>query len=133
MQEGLKQKESGYDAILFYLDKRQEFVKKHFNLLEFAISTGPELPPSLDQIFKNAKNAEIKTIAGIITQGIAKGEFKTDNPLLTAEILLDALAGMRLNHFAPLRSFYPDPSQFKQILKKEKQLAVIFLNGLKNC
>lgn len=132
MQEGLKHKNSGYEAVLFYLEKRQEFVKKHFNLLESAVSSGTELPPALEEIFKNAKDAEVETIAGIITKGIESGEFNTENPKFTAEILVDALSGMRLNHFAPLRSFYPDQTQFEQILKKEKQLAVIFINGLKN-
>ena len=61
----------------------------------------------------------------------ASGEFSVKDPAFTAEILLDALAGMRINHFAPSKNFYPDKSQFEQILKKEKLLAGIFLNGLK--
>ena len=131
MDAALAKQADNQKAILFYLDKRQEFVRKYFNLLEFVISTGPDLPENLLEIFKQARNSEIRKIDGIIRRGIESGEFSVKDPAFTAEILLDALAGMRMNHFAPSRNFYPDKSQFEQILKKEKQLATIFLNGLK--
>jgi TetR/AcrR family transcriptional regulator len=132
VKEGLKTHNSCHSAILFYLDKRQEFVRKYFNLLEFVISHGPEIPNQLSEVFTHARNAEITNITSIIDKGNRSGEIHVPNPPLTAEILIDALAGMRVNHFAPYKSFYPDKSQFEQILKKEKQLAVIFLNGLKH-
>ena len=131
MDAALAKQADNQKAILFYLDKRQEFVRKYFNLLEFVISTGPDLPENLLEIFKQARNSEIRKIDGIIRRGIESGEFSVKDPAFTAEILLDALAGMRMNHFAPSRNFYPDKSQFEQILRKEKQLAIIFLNGLK--
>ena len=131
-QEGLKGQKSGRDAILFYLDKRQEFVRKYFNLLEFAISMGSEIPKQLEEIFTKARSSEKSYILNIIENGNRTGEFNVENPSFVAEILLDALAGMRSNHFAPTKNFYPDQTQFQQILKKEKQLASIFLNGLKN-
>ncbi|WP_423146140.1 TetR/AcrR family transcriptional regulator [Rubrolithibacter danxiaensis] len=130
MQEGLSKQSSSHDAILFYLDKRQEFVRKYFYLIEFAISVGAELPAELVTIFKNSRSSEVASIASIIERGNSVGEFNVVNPALTAEILLDALAGMRLNHFGASKSFYPDKDQFEQILLKEKQLAVIFLKGL---
>jgi len=131
MDAALAKQTNSHKAILFYLDKRQEFVRKYFNLLEFVISTGPDLPQNLIEIFKQAKTSEIRKIESVIKKGIDQGEFYVKDPAFTAEILLDALAGMRMNHFAPSRNFYPDKSQFEQILKKEKQLAAIFLNGLK--
>ena len=131
MKAGLSRQKSSHNAILFHLEKRQEFVRKYFNLLEYAIATGPDLPRQLFEVFKAARNSELNSIAGIIKKGNESGEFDVADPLLIAEILLDALAGMRINHFAPARSFFPDKDQFEQILKKEKQLAVIFLNGLK--
>jgi TetR/AcrR family transcriptional regulator len=131
MDAALAKQTNSQKAILFYLDKRQEFVRKYFNLLEFVISSGPDLPQNLIEIFKQAKSSEIRKIELVIKKGIDSGEFSVKDPAFTAEILLDALAGMRMNHFAPSRNFYPDKSQFEQILKKEKQLATIFLNGLK--
>ena len=131
MDAALAKQTNSHKAIHFYLDKRQEFVRKYFNLLEFVISTGPDLPQNLIEIFKQAKTSEIRKIESVIKKGIDQGEFSVKDPAFTAEILLDALAGMRMNHFAPSRNFYPDKSQFEQILKKEKQLAAIFLNGLK--
>jgi TetR/AcrR family transcriptional repressor of mexJK operon len=132
VKEGLSNQTSAHNAILFYLEKRQEFVRKYFNLLQFAISSGPELPTPLLEVFKRARNSELNSIAAIINTGNKTSEFHVESPSLTAEILLDALAGMRINHFAPTKTFFPDKLQFEQILNKEKQLAVIFLNGLKN-
>ena len=131
MDAALAKQTDSHKAVLFYLDKRQEFVRKYFNLLEFVISSGPDLPQNLIEIFKQAKSSEIRKIQSVITKGVESGEFSVKDPAFTAEILLDALAGMRMNHFAPSRNFYPDKSQFEQILKREKQLATIFLNGLK--
>lgn len=131
MEVSLSRQTDSHKAIQFYLDKRQEFVRKYFNLLEFVVSTGPDLPQNLLEIFKEARNSEIARIASIIEKGKAAGEFSVKDPAFTAEILIDALAGMRMNHFAPSKNFYPDKSQFEQILKKEKLLAAIFLNGLK--
>jgi len=131
MDIALAKQPDGQKAIIFYLDKRQEFVRKYFNLIEFVISSGPELPENLLQVFKQARNSEIHRIQTIIEKGVKSGDFAVKDPAFTAEILLDALAGMRMNHFAPSRNFYPDKSQFETILKKEKQLAAIFLKGLK--
>lgn len=131
MEAGLAKQTSSSKAILFYLNKRQEFVRKYFNLLEYVAATGPDLPPNLIEIFKQARNSEISKIAAIIKIGNENEEFSVKDPVCTAEILLDALAGMRLSHFAPSRNFYPDKSQFEQILKKEKLLAEIFLKGLR--
>lgn len=132
MLQGLAKQTSSYQAILFYLDKRQEFVRKYFNLLEFAITSGPDLPAPLLQIFKQSRDSEINTLTSIIESGVQQQEFHIKNPGFCAEVLLDALAGMRMRYFLPGKMFYPDKSQFEEILIKEKQLATIFLNGLKN-
>lgn len=131
MEEGLARQTSSSGAILFYLDKRQEFVRRYFNLLEYVAATGPDLPQNLVEIFKRARNSEIAKISSIIEKGNASAEFSVKDPAFTAEILLDALAGMRITHFGPSKNFYPDKSQFEEILKKEKVLAGIFLRGLK--
>mgnify|MGYP003575858484 CR=1 FL=1 len=132
VQEGLKKQTSAYDAILFYLDKRQEFVRKYFNLLEFVVSTGPDLPPELSELFKRGRKAEENTVTAIIEQGNRSGAFKVSNPTEVSLILLDALAGMRFNYFSPTKSFYPEKMQFEQLLEKEKKLATIFFKGLQN-
>jgi len=132
MDAGLAKQTDSQKAMFFYLDKRQEFVRKYFNLLEFVISTGHEFPQNLLEIFKQARNSEFLKIRSILEKGHKKGQFSVEDPSFTAEILLDALAGMRVNHFSPIKSFYPDRSEFDTILKKEKQLTTIFLKGLRS-
>ena len=105
-------------------------MRKYFNLLEFVASTGHEFPQTLMEIFKQARNSEFSKIKSILESGNKKGEFSVKDPAFTTEILLDALAGIRVNHFSPTKSFYPERSEFDKILKKEKQLASIFLKGL---
>ena len=131
MDAGLAKQTDSEKAMFFYLDKRQEFVRKYFNLLEFVISTGHELPQNLMEIFKQARNSEFLKIRSILESGHDKGEFSVKDPSFITEILLDALTGMRVNHFSPSKNFYPDISEFEKILKKEKQLASIFLKGLR--
>ena len=131
MEEGLSKQKDSHKALTFYLDKRQEFVRKYYNLLQFVVASGPDLPANLLEIFKQARNSEITKIASIIEKGNANKEFLVKDPLFIAEILLDALGGMRIDHLNPSKSFYPDNTQFDKILVKEKLLASIFLKGLK--
>jgi TetR/AcrR family transcriptional regulator len=131
IRPGILAKASAEEAILFQLEKRQEFMKKYYNLLQFTKATGPELPAPLVELFNRTKQAELDLLKLILIKGIERGEIEFSyEPEYVAGIFLDALGGLRINTYVP-RLFLPSQEQFEQLLQKEKDLAVIFLSGLR--
>lgn len=130
IQKGLSKKKTGHSAILFYLEKRQEFVRKYYNLLEVNKITGPEIPADLKNIFDRALDSEQRTLTQIFSSAKVKGEFNIQDPAITAEIFLQALFGIRIYVRLRQNNFIPDQNQFESVLLKEKQLAHIFIKGI---
>lgn len=116
-------------AVYLHLEKRQEFLKKYYNLLQFTKVAGPEIPDAVLHVFNWAKNSERDLFIEILNKGVARGEFRLENVEETAAILLDALVGMRMDALVP-KLFLPTPEQFEHILIREKALARIFILGL---
>jgi Transcriptional regulator len=119
-------------AVLALLDKRIEFVRKYYTLLEHSISAVQQTPDEMTHVMKESKVKEIALISGILQKGVDKGHLHVDNVSETAEILLFALAGMRFSILKDLKdTLFPTKDEFDRILALQKKMAVIFLNGLR--
>ncbi|MGN7205822.1 TetR/AcrR family transcriptional regulator [Pedobacter sp. SAFR-022] len=118
------------EGVLMVLQKRQGYIQKYYNLMEFNKLIGPELPDDLYEKFSRARAFELKIIASLLRRGVEKGEFQVDNINLTTEILVEALSGIHFNILSRHKNICPSQEQFKQIFIKEKFLAKIFLSGL---
>ena len=117
-------------SIILYLEKRTEFLIKNYNILEYLRNLNAGIPNELKEIFSMARSRELKVVVEMIQKGIKSGVIKTDNPPHTAELFLDSLEGLRLSIISHKTNFFPDKTQFEAILKREKELAVIFFRGL---
>jgi TetR/AcrR family transcriptional repressor of mexJK operon len=118
------------EGVLMVLQKRQGYIQKYYNLMEFNKLIGPELPDDLYEKFSRARAFELKIIASLLRRGVEKGEFQVENINLTTEILVEALSGIHFNILSRHKNICPSQDQFKQIFIKEKFLAKIFLSGL---
>lgn len=118
------------EGVLMVLQKRQGYIQKYYNLMEFNKLIGPELSDDLYEKFSRARAFELKIIASLLRRGVEKGEFQVDNINLTTEILVEALSGIHFNILSRHKNICPSQEQFKQIFIKEKFLAKIFLSGL---
>ncbi|WP_133558873.1 TetR/AcrR family transcriptional regulator [Pedobacter duraquae] len=120
------------EGILTLLQKRQGYIQKYYNLIEFTKMAGPaELPADLLEKFNRAKDFEMKIIVGVFERGVSSSELKIDDIQVTAEIFVEALTGIHFNILNKERKIFPTKDQFKQIFFKEKKFAEIFLSGLK--
>lgn len=119
------------EGILMLLQKRQGYIQKYYNLMEFSKIVGPDLPDDLFEKFFQARAFEIKIISALFHNGVSKGEFAIDNIELTTEIFVEALAGIHFNILNKDKVICPSQDQFKQIFIKEKIMAKIFLSGLR--
>lgn len=122
---------NSHDALKKCLDKRQAFISKYYNLLDFTKITGTELPGNLMCMFVKAKDSELTILKTVLEIGISAGEFKVDDLDETAALLKDALSGI---YFTVLKrhtkGFLPEKEQFDSILSRQKKLGEIFLKGL---
>lgn len=120
------------EGVLMVLQKRQGYIQKYYNMMEFNKIISRELPDDLYDKFERARAFELKIIASLLHRGVEKGEFQVENIELTTEILVEALAGIHFNVLNRDKNICPTQDQFKQIFVKEKILARIFLAGLSN-
>ncbi len=118
------------EGVLMVLQKRQGYIQKYYNLMEFNKIISRELPEDLYEKFSRARAFELKIISALLQRGVEKSEFQVDNIELTTEILVEALAGVHFNILNKDKNICPTQDQFKQIFIKEKILARIFLAGL---
>jgi TetR/AcrR family transcriptional regulator len=129
--EWLQKESDPKKAILLFLDMRTDFIIKYHNILEYLRNYTPAtIPPPLDSIFVHLRHRELRRITDIIEKGRTSGQFSIENSEKVAELFFDFLDGFRHTMFSRNGTVFPDKKQFQSILKKEKEFATIFFNGL---
>ncbi len=117
-------------AINKFLEARTESIIKNYNIIEYLRTIGGSFPKELENIFTSARSREINLIAAILTKGAETKTLKIREPLKISELLMDCFEGMRNATFTSKTNFFPDKSQFYELLKREKEVAGIFIKGL---
>ncbi len=131
LYKSLEKTKTCTEGIMMLLQKRQGYIQKYYNLMEYTKYTCNDLPGDLYEKFKKAKDFEIKILTTLLDKGIENGEFVCLTQPLITEIFVDALSGIHFNILNKDKNIFPDKDQFKQIFIKEKHFAEIFLTGLK--
>ncbi|HEX8313456.1 MAG TPA: TetR/AcrR family transcriptional regulator [Flavisolibacter sp.] len=127
----LASKTDPFEAILFFLEKRTEFIIKYHNILEYLKTFSPStIPAELQPVFAQLKKRELQRLTNIIEKGVTAGLFKIKDAKKTAELFFDFLEGFRTSFLVNSPNFFPDKKQFQAILKKESEFSTIFFNGL---
>ena len=118
-------------AILLFLELRTDFIIKYHNILEYLRTFTPmNIPPELQSLFSHLRTMELARITSILEQGKEQGLLHLQDTRKTAELFYDFLDGFRHAFFTRNGTLFPDKKQFQAILKREKEFAVIFFNGL---
>lgn len=122
---------SSTEGIMMLLQKRQGYIQKYYNLMEYTKNACSELPPDLFNKFNQARDFELKVMTSLLEKGMASGEFLVDDIPSITEIFVSALSGIHFDILNKERQIFPDKDQFKQIFAKEKRFAELFIRGLK--
>lgn len=130
LKKSIEKSKSCREGIETLLHKRQSYIQKYYNLLEYNLILGHELSPDLQDKFMQARAFELMTITSLFTRGVSNGEFEMEDPAFTTEIFIEAIAGIHFNILNKNKNVFPEKEQFKQIFIKEKIFADIFLSGL---
>lgn len=120
------------ESMCAYIDLRQSFIERYYTLLEPANFTAFEQHPDLVRLFANARQMEKSYLVKTLERDIKKGLLKPVDVENTAELLFEALLGIRFVSIDQLKTkFGVDKAVFKEVSDKQKQLITIFLAGLK--
>lgn len=131
LSKGVAKIKTTEKAVLYVLEKRQEYILKYYNILDYLRTAGSDLPENIQKIIENAKSSETRIITSVLQRGIESGELKIKDSQESAALLMDALIGMRYIAFSKHRSFQIQDDQLNSLLHRQEKLAVVFLKGLR--
>lgn len=120
------------EAIYIILEKRIEFAKRYFYIIEYTLLFRKEVPSDIDQLLLKSLDRQKLLLKSILEQGIEQGSLIAMDTDENATILLNACMGMRLIVMKDLKTYFmPKIEEFEAILALQKKLACIFIDGLK--
>lgn len=119
------------DALMFLLDKRMEFVTRHYKLFEHMVGGGQQPSKELAAILVETKRGQIELIKSILQRGIESGQLRHVDAEETAQIILYALEGMRFSILQDMDvSLFPTTEEFSTILHYQQKMIRILMKGL---
>lgn len=130
--DGLAPDEDPLKNIVVYLKKRKDFILQYYNIIEFVKTAIEKSPDELKPIFNGARIAEFKRVKTIFNKGKKSGFLKMKDVTATTELFLNCLEGLRYIFLQQNGgTIFPGKEAFELIFTQEKDLATIFLKGLK--
>lgn len=118
-------------ALMELIEIRKNFFQKYFMLhMEEDYSDAYLKDPALVKLMQGIKEREVKIIAQGFQTSISSGELGEIDPVKTTELLLDTLRGLS-SCMRSEKMILPDSATLEQVHRKQKEVAVIFLKGLK--
>ena len=118
-------------ALMALIEIRKNFFQKYFMLhMEEDYSDAYLKDPALFKQMQGIKDREVKIIAQGFQTCISSGELGEIDPVKTTELLVDTLRGLS-SCMRSEKMILPDSATLEQVYRKQKEVAVIFLNGLK--
>jgi len=119
------------EAVLALIDLRYEFVKKYYMLHINESDTEQSLrDEKFILILRNMRNEENEMLSTLLEKKMDDGVLNKINPLKVATLLLDTLLGLSFSLHISKKPI-PDDKTFDEIFQKQKEVALIFINGIK--
>jgi AcrR family transcriptional regulator len=121
------------DAFVYQVNTQHDFIVTNYNFFDFFRLNEQNLPDDIWQIIGDIHNAEIDLLKKAIIKEANNGVIRpVDNPEAIADLLLDALHGMRVRSASQKKVFFPGKEQLEEIHEKRLLLVHIFVRGLMN-
>jgi TetR/AcrR family transcriptional regulator len=118
-------------ALDTYIEIRKNFLEKYFPLLDFSKLSNIDKYNDLKELLENAHKSEINHLKKIIEIGIITKEYTLNDVDYTANLLFDALHGIRLLYLTSTKiQFGIDKEFLNMVSQRQKEIAAIFLKGL---
>ncbi len=118
------------DAMLSLIDHKYTFSKRYFMLHMGEAEYEPLKDDKLIALIQDLREREISLIAQLLQQALDAGELNIEDPRAISELFCNASAGLRFL-LQLHKVFIPDEDEFHKVYLNQKQLARIFINGIK--
>ena len=117
-------------ALVKLIEVKREFFEKYFMLATQFRSTDPiSTSQKIEEVKKKLTEQEQGLLAGLFQKGISSGELRPLDTLKTAGLLLDTLTAFT---YCISDKCLPEPKDFKDLYRKQKEVMELFYNGLKS-
>lgn len=121
------------DAFIFQINTQHDFIVTNYNFFDFFRLNEQNLPDAIWEIIGELHSAEIELLKNAITKEAEKKVIRpVENPEAIADVLLDALHGVRVRTISQKKQFFPGKDQLNEIHQKRLLLVNIFVRGLMN-
>ncbi len=119
-------------AMMTVLDQRIAFIMKYYNLLDYSYAAMQQIPEEMSPVIKKSHAGQKKVIKDVLEKGMNMGQLKKGDAEEIAEMMIFALEGMRLSVLKNHNELaFPSKVEFDKILKLQKMMAQLLLDGLK--
>jgi AcrR family transcriptional regulator len=113
-----------------YNHVRLRYFKTLFNLSRLRLEEFNYMKPLLMDTLLNFRDKEIALIHQVITSGIEKGIFFSEDPLEMATLYIEVLKGIRMQIVHHKELLCIEPSEHETLEKKLNMFTEIFIRGL---
>lgn len=121
------------EAFTFQVNTQHDFIVTNYNFFDFFRLNEQNLPDAIWEIIMEIHSAEIDLLKNAIIREAEKNAIRpVDNPDAIADLLLDALHGVRVRSSSQKKVFFPGKDQLNEIHEKRLLLVKIFVRGLMN-
>lgn len=117
-------------GLYLYLEKRMEFSKKYYRIVEYIHTIAQTVPKEFKTIFNRAKNFEAKIISDFLEKGKDQGILHVQDPDRMTALLHDCFTGLRVSLLSESWGFFPTENQFEELLAREKELVDVFFKAM---
>lgn len=114
-----------------YSVSRLSYFRTLLNLSRLRMEDFSDLKPVFRESIRLFKEKEIKIVAKIFREGIAKGVFSIADIDQTASLFLDLLRGLRVSVVNEKKTLFIEQEEFNKLLENTVLFTEIFINGLK--
>ncbi|WP_374165517.1 TetR/AcrR family transcriptional regulator [Arcticibacter sp. MXS-1] len=119
------------EAFFIIIDFRRDFLKKFFMMHLTDSSADAIVRVNCAETLQNARLQEIQIVASVIKAALIAGEVSTSDPEKMSALFLDSLTGLTQWVISRAeKSIFPESAQLEMIVKRQRELADVFLRGL---
>lgn len=119
------------ESVLFFLDRRMEFVRNNFSFLQQSMDAVRQIPAKMTEVMEDSRTQQQNLFAAILQEGVDRNLLKPMDVSEIAGLLLLTIEGVRLGS---LKAFdgpvFPTEADFDKILELQKKLVSILIDGL---
>ncbi len=113
-----------------YVNTRLSYFRTLLNLSRLRLEAYSDLKPVFRETMIQFKEKEKEIIVKIFKDGVSKGIFFINDPVMTASLFLDLLKGLRISVVNDKKTLFIDDEEYDKLLYNTVAFTDIFIKGM---